>query len=133
MVARGHMTETPSSMTYASVVLRKSVQIALMLAALNDLQVKTADIEHANLTTPVSEKIWTTLGPELGKDWGCTWAGIIEQEKQTFPHKNLYNGTVHMFASKRFGDCLSVSALAIVFKSQQPAGEVFGKSRSFPA
>jgi hypothetical protein len=66
MVAGGHMTETPASMTYASVVSRESVHIALMLAALNDLQVKTADIENAYLTAPVSEKIWTTLGPKFG-------------------------------------------------------------------
>jgi hypothetical protein len=45
MVAGGHMTETPASMTYVSAVSRKSVRIALMLAALNDLQVKTADIK----------------------------------------------------------------------------------------
>jgi Reverse transcriptase (RNA-dependent DNA polymerase) len=70
MVAGGHMTETPASMTYASVVSRESVRIALMLAALNDLQVKTADIENAYLTAPVSEKIWTTLGPEFGNDQG---------------------------------------------------------------
>jgi hypothetical protein len=43
-VAGGHMTESPLSNTYASVVSRESVQIALTLAALNDLQVKTADI-----------------------------------------------------------------------------------------
>jgi hypothetical protein len=71
MVAGGHMTETPASMIYASVVSRESVRIALMLAALNDLQVKTTDIENAYLTAPVSEKIWTTLGPEFGKDRGC--------------------------------------------------------------
>jgi hypothetical protein len=71
MKAGGHMTETPASMTYASVVSRESVRIALMLAALNNLQGKTADIENAYLTAPVSEKIWTTLGPELGKDQGC--------------------------------------------------------------
>ena len=35
-VARGHMTETPASVTYASVVSRESVRIALTLAALND-------------------------------------------------------------------------------------------------
>jgi hypothetical protein len=70
MVAGGHMTETPASMTYASVVSRESVRIALMLAALNDLQVKTADIKKAYLTAPVSEKIWTMLGPEFGKDRG---------------------------------------------------------------
>ncbi|KAI2496194.1 Reverse transcriptase (RNA-dependent DNA polymerase) [Fragilaria crotonensis] len=66
----GHMTETPASVTYASVVSRESVRIALTLAALNDLEVKTADIENAYLTAPVGEKIWCRLGPEFGADAG---------------------------------------------------------------
>ncbi|KAI2513193.1 hypothetical protein MHU86_1231 [Fragilaria crotonensis] len=64
------MTETPASVTYASVVSRESVRIALTLAALNDLEVKTADIENAYLTAPVGEKIWCRLGPEFGADAG---------------------------------------------------------------
>jgi hypothetical protein len=44
-VAGSHMTETPASNTYASVVSHKSVRIALTLAALNDLEVKTANIK----------------------------------------------------------------------------------------
>jgi hypothetical protein len=65
------MKETPASVTYASVVSRESVSNALTLAALNNLQVKTAvktaDIENAYLTAaPVSEKIWYRLGPVFG-------------------------------------------------------------------
>ena len=70
LVAGGHMTETPATLTYASVVSRESVRIALTLAALNDLEVKTGDIENAYLTAPVSEKIWTTCGPEFGSQQG---------------------------------------------------------------
>jgi hypothetical protein len=44
------------------------VHITLTLAALNDLEVKTADIKNAYLTAPVSEKIWCVLGPEFGAD-----------------------------------------------------------------
>jgi hypothetical protein len=44
-VSGGHTTYTPYSMTYASVVSRESVTIALTLAALNDLDVKMADIK----------------------------------------------------------------------------------------
>ena len=40
------------------------------MAALNDLEVKTADIKNAYLTAPVTEKIWTVLGPEFGPDCG---------------------------------------------------------------
>jgi ribosomal protein L31E len=39
-VAGGHMTEAPATITYASVVSRESVRIALTLAALNGLEVK---------------------------------------------------------------------------------------------
>ena len=49
---------------------RESVRIALTLAALNDLEVKSADIKNAYLTAPVTEKIWTILGPEFGEDAG---------------------------------------------------------------
>jgi len=69
-VAGGHMTEAPASNTYASVVSRESVRIALTLAALNDLEVKTADIENAYLTAPVAEKIWCVLGPKFGANAG---------------------------------------------------------------
>ena len=69
-VAGGHTTETPATMTYASVVGRETVRVALTLAALNGLEVKAADIENAYLTAPNKEKIWTTLGPEFGPDKG---------------------------------------------------------------
>ena len=44
LVAGGHMTDTPSSITYSSVVSRESVRIAFLIAALNDLEVFAADI-----------------------------------------------------------------------------------------
>ena len=69
-VAGGHMTEAPATITYASIVSCESVWIALTLAALNGLEVKTADIENAYLTAPVNKKIWCTLGPEFGSDTG---------------------------------------------------------------
>ena len=63
LVPGGHMTYAPAIMTYASVVSRETVHIALTVAALNDLEVKTSDIQNADLTAPCKEKIWTTLGP----------------------------------------------------------------------
>jgi hypothetical protein len=42
------------AMTYTSVVSRESVIISLILAALNDLDVKMADIENAYLTAPIT-------------------------------------------------------------------------------
>ena len=70
LVAGGHMTETPAVLTYASVVSRESVRVALTIAALNDLEVKGSDVQNAYLTAPCEEKIWTTLGPEFGPDAG---------------------------------------------------------------
>ena len=67
-VAGGHMTDAPAVMTYASVVSQELVRIALTVAALNNLEVKTSDIMNAYLTAPVSEKIWCTLGPEWGNN-----------------------------------------------------------------
>ena len=61
-IAGGHATVAPPTLTYVSVVSRKSVRISLTLAALNNLEVKTADIQNAYLTAPCSEKIWTLLG-----------------------------------------------------------------------
>ena len=58
------------TITYASVVSRDTVRIALTIAALNDLDVKTADVMNAYITAPVQEKVWTILGPEFGDDHG---------------------------------------------------------------
>jgi hypothetical protein len=52
MVAGGHMTGAPTTMTYASVVSRETVCIALTIAALNDLEVKAADILNAYISGP---------------------------------------------------------------------------------
>ena len=50
-VAGGHVTDPPSSITYSSVVSRESVRIALLIAALNDLEVLSADIQNVYLHT----------------------------------------------------------------------------------
>ena len=70
MVAGGHMTASPSSITYSSVVSRDSVRIALTIAALNGLSILGCDIQNAYLTAPCRKKIWTTAGPEFGSESG---------------------------------------------------------------
>ena len=72
LVAGGNIVEASKSLTFASVVSRESVRIALKLAALNDLEVKTSDIQNAYLTAPCSEKVHTTLGTEFGENKGKT-------------------------------------------------------------
>jgi hypothetical protein len=79
-VADGYRTETPANLTYASVVSRDTVRIALTIAALNALEVKTSDIQNAYLTAPCVEKIWLKLGPEWGADEG----------KKAFVVRSLY-------------------------------------------
>ena len=61
------MTKAPATITYASIVSRETVRIALMIVALNDLEVKLGDMLNAVWET-VTEKVLITLGPEFGKE-----------------------------------------------------------------
>ena len=65
-VADGHKTESPASVTYSTVVTRDSVRLVFLLAALNNLDLKGADIKNAFLTAPNKEKVWVRAGPEFG-------------------------------------------------------------------
>jgi hypothetical protein len=65
-VAGGHMTKTPASLTYSSVVSRDSVRIVFLLAALNDLEILSCDISNAYLNAPCQKKIWFIAGSEFG-------------------------------------------------------------------
>ena len=69
-VVGGHMVEVHKSLTYESMVSRESVRIVLTLAALNDLEVKTSDIQDAYLTAPCSEKVHTKLGTKFDENKG---------------------------------------------------------------
>ena len=71
LVAGGHTTETPATLTYSSVVSRDSVCIALTMVALNGLTVMACDIQNAYLTADCREKIWTQAGPEFGSEAGA--------------------------------------------------------------
>lgn len=70
LVADGHLTKAPSSITYSSVVSRDSVRIALTIAALNDLELFACDIGNAYLNASCREKLWTVAGPEFGSENG---------------------------------------------------------------
>jgi hypothetical protein len=70
MVAGGHMTGTPTIMTYASMVSHETICIAPTLATLNDLEVKAADIPNAYISAPIKEKVWCASGPEFGPGAG---------------------------------------------------------------
>jgi len=70
-IAACHTTEVLSSSTYSSVVSCKSVCIAFLVAALNNLDIFVAGIGNAYLNAPCCEKIWTQAGKEFGSDEGC--------------------------------------------------------------
>jgi hypothetical protein len=72
LVAGGHQTVTPTTLTYSSVVARDSVRIALTIAALNDLDILVCDIEGAYLTAKCREKIYIKAGSEFGSEAGTT-------------------------------------------------------------
>jgi hypothetical protein len=72
LVAGGHRTEAPATITYASMVSRETMHLALTIASLNDFEVKVGDVLNAYITAPVKEKVWTVLGPEFGHDAGIS-------------------------------------------------------------
>jgi hypothetical protein len=57
LVAGGHWTKAPATITYASVVSRETVRLALTIASLNDLEVEIGDVLNAYITAPVKEKV----------------------------------------------------------------------------
>jgi hypothetical protein len=72
LVAGGHLTDPPTSLTYSSVVSWESVRIAFLIAALNDLDVLMSDVGNAYLNAATKEKVYTVAGPEFGDDAGKT-------------------------------------------------------------
>ena len=57
LVTGGNMTKAPATITYASVVSRETVRIALMIATLNDHEIKSGNILNAYVQAPVSEEV----------------------------------------------------------------------------
>ena len=69
-VAGGHLTNPPSSMTYASVVGRVTFRIAFLVAALNDLKILAGDKQNAYLKAFTKEKIYFRAGDKWRADKG---------------------------------------------------------------
>jgi hypothetical protein len=65
-VAGGQWTDTPTQLTYSSVVTRESVRIAFLIAVLNDLEILSADIGNAYLQAPTREKVHMTASHKFG-------------------------------------------------------------------
>ena len=49
---------------------RDSVQIALKIADLNDLDILACDIQSAYLTADCREQVWVVAGPDFGSEAG---------------------------------------------------------------
>ncbi len=62
LVAGGHATKAPATLTYASVVSQETIQIAMLLAVLNDIDIWPADVLNIYITVPCHEKL---LGKSL--------------------------------------------------------------------
>ncbi len=75
------MTDLPTSLTYSSVVSKDSVRLAFLIAALNDLDILSADIGNAYLNAETKEKVHTICGPEFG---------ALYQGRVAVIHKALY-------------------------------------------
>ena len=59
LIARGHSTKAPAAFPYGSVMSQETVCIALLLAALNDIDICAADVLNTYITVPCNKKIWT--------------------------------------------------------------------------
>jgi hypothetical protein len=66
LVAGGHQTDPPMESVYSSIVSLDSVYLAFLTAALNDLEILSADVQNAYLNAPTKERIYTIAGPEFG-------------------------------------------------------------------
>ena len=68
LVADGYLTHGPVDSTYAGVVSRETVRIALTHAALHGLDLRPADIMITFVQAPTTEKYWVKCGPAFGSD-----------------------------------------------------------------
>ena len=57
LVAGGKIAKALATIIYASIVSRKTFRIALIIAALNDLEVKLGDIMNTCVQAPITEMV----------------------------------------------------------------------------
>ena len=67
-VAGGHQTAPTNDITFASVVSQDSTSITFLVAALNNLDVLSADIIGAYLNAIAAKKVYTIAGKEFGAE-----------------------------------------------------------------
>ena len=69
-MTNGHLTDPPAALTYSSVISQDTVCIALTLAALNGLNVMTADIQNTYIQALTSEKHYVICRCEFSDNMG---------------------------------------------------------------
>ena len=104
-VLDGHKCPKPDMSTYAGVVSRESVRIALTYAALNGLDVFAADIQNAYLQAPSSVKHFIVCGPEFG---------LEHEGKKALIVRALYGGKT---AGRDFRNYLRECMASLKFES----------------
>ena len=82
-VKDGHRNPEPKELSYAGVVARDSVRIALTYAALNDVGVIASDIYNAYFQAPSLEKHYIICGTEFS---------LEHKEKVALIRRALYGG-----------------------------------------
>ena len=68
LVAGGHKSGSPTEDLYSGVVGIGNVRLLFLLAAVNGLEVRAADISNAYLYSKTQEKCMILVGPEFGPD-----------------------------------------------------------------
>ena len=62
---------------YTNVVSTEMIHIALMIVALNNFEVKSADILKAYVKAPVTEKVWTAIAMYGLKSAGAAFTSYL--------------------------------------------------------
>jgi hypothetical protein len=106
----GHKTPNPVGSTYAGLVSKDSVRISFTYAALNGVDICTADIKNAYLQAPSSQKDYIICGPEFGLE-NVGMVALI--------HRALYGGRS---AGRDFRNhlCSSMRHLDFTFRPADP-------------
>jgi hypothetical protein len=114
-VKDGHKTPNPTTSSFAGVVSRESIRIALTYAALLGLPVIGGDIKNAYLQAPSSEKHFIVCGPEFG---------VENIGRVALIRRALYGGKV---AGRDFWHHLRECMARLGFKSSRADPDVWFK------
>ena len=112
-VKDGHRTPDPITSSYAGVVSRESVRIALTHAALHGITTMAADIRNAYLQAPSSEQDFIICGPEFG---------LENQGRVALIRRALYGGKV---AGRDFWHHLRACMKELGFESSKADPDVW--------